>query len=71
MRGARSTQTCPAMSTKDQKEWRPDTPCDFAPLFVPAKWGLANFYNYFFGYPGFFAPWNIIYFVTCETSYHI
>ena len=39
----------------DQKrEWRPDTPCGYAPLFVPSQWGIMNFAKYFFGYPGFF-----------------
>lgn len=50
-------------------EWRPEAPCGYAPLFVPSQWGLKNFANYFFGYPGFIWPWNTIYFLMCCITY--
>lgn len=50
-------------------EWRPDEPCGYAPLFVPSQWGLKNFAQYFFGYPGFFWPWNTMYLATTVFVY--
>ena len=53
------------------REWRPSYPITFAPLFDPAAWTVPNFQKYFFGFPGFFAPWNIIYFaLTCASHYY-
>lgn len=49
-------------------DWRPDKPCAFAPVFEPSRWTRASLREYFFGYPGFFAPWNCIYFAACCLS---
>jgi hypothetical protein len=57
-------------SKHDRKtEWRPDNPVGYAPLFVPSQWSLGNFAQYFLGYPGFFWPWNTIYFGVCCFTY--
>ena len=62
----------PVSSSKHDKksEWRPDTPAGYAPLFVPSEWSVGNFATYFLGYPGFFWPWNTIYFGVCCFTYH-
>jgi len=52
------------------REWRPAYPITFAPLFDPAQWELGKFSAYFFGFPGFFAPWNILYFALTVASHH-
>ena len=57
-------------SKHDRKtEWRPDDPVGYAPLFVPSQWSLGAFAQYFLGYPGFFWPWNTIYFGVCCFTY--
>ena len=54
---------------EERKEWRPDDPCTYAPIFAPEKWSASNIAAYFLGYPGFFAPWNLLYVAVCVASH--
>jgi hypothetical protein len=69
-RSADPSKVPKSASKHDRKtEWRPDNPVGYAPLFVPSQWSLGNFAQYFLGYPGFFWPWNTIYFGVCCFTY--
>ena len=57
------------MADADAKEWRPDYPCAYAPVFEPSKWSAKNFTAYFFGFPGWFAPWNLVYAAVTAVSH--
>jgi len=41
----------------------------YAPIFDPPRWGISDIFKYFFSYPGYFAPWNIIYYATVCLSH--
>jgi len=51
------------------KDWRPEEPVEYAPLFQPTQWGPLSLGKYFLGWPGYLWPWNCIYFAVTVASY--
>eukprot|EP00729_Bicosta_minor_P019175 gene19175-10493_t len=51
-----------------KRDWRPDQPCGYAPLFYVSRWSKELF-TWFFGYPGYLWPWNVIYLTLCLVSH--
>eukprot|EP00928_Gymnodinium_smaydae_P090419 TRINITY_DN74217_c0_g1_i1.p1 TRINITY_DN74217_c0_g1~~TRINITY_DN74217_c0_g1_i1.p1 ORF type:complete len:358 (+),score=30.27 TRINITY_DN74217_c0_g1_i1:54-1127(+) len=60
-----------AETASDLKEWRPDEPIKYAPVFDASEWSFRGLFKYWFGYPGYFAPWNLIYYATCAISHQL
>eukprot|EP00036_Acanthoecidae_sp_10tr_P022175 CAMPEP_0206325144 /NCGR_PEP_ID=MMETSP0106_2-20121207/20907_1 /ASSEMBLY_ACC=CAM_ASM_000206 /TAXON_ID=81532 /ORGANISM="Acanthoeca-like sp., Strain 10tr" /LENGTH=330 /DNA_ID=CAMNT_0053757573 /DNA_START=43 /DNA_END=1035 /DNA_ORIENTATION=- len=67
-----------ATTTAPAKQWRPSYPVTYAPLFPalasvvqlqPSTTQLKDLLRWFFGYPGFLWPWNVIYLTICYMSH--
>eukprot|EP00927_Polykrikos_kofoidii_P061847 TRINITY_DN5667_c0_g1_i1.p1 TRINITY_DN5667_c0_g1~~TRINITY_DN5667_c0_g1_i1.p1 ORF type:complete len:355 (+),score=34.91 TRINITY_DN5667_c0_g1_i1:206-1270(+) len=56
-------------SAPASKEWRPKDTISYAPLFDASQFSLRSVAKYFLGYPGFFAPWNVVYFAITVASH--
>lgn len=66
---ARGTVDAARTATIDAKEWRPEDPVAYAPLFQPTQWFPTKLVKFFFSWPGYLWPWNCIYLAVCVLSY--